>query len=270
MIKASVNDITANGLCIGCGLCESLAGKDQLELVMTSEGRERPLVKTELSNDVLHNILQTCPGTQIHGLPESEITSDTTVDNIWGPVIQIDRGYAADPDIRFRGSTGGVLTTLAIYLLESGRVDFVAHVASDPDRPMRTKPHLSFTKDDVLKAAGSRYGPAAPLKHFLELLDRQQPFAFIAKPCDITAVRNLARRDERVNQYCRYLLTLVCGGASELSKSQFVLEDYDLSEDELSLFRYRGFGNPGKTRIETKDGRAFELTYNDLWEDERK
>jgi coenzyme F420 hydrogenase subunit beta len=36
------------------------------------------------------------------------------------------------------------------------------------------------------------------------------------------------------------------------------------------LFRYRGYGNPGLTRVETRDGRAFELTYQDLWEDEAK
>jgi hypothetical protein len=35
---------------------------------------------------------------------------------------------------------------------------------------------------------------------------------------------------------------------------------FGVREDELTLFRYRGFGNPGPTRLETKDGRAFELT----------
>ena len=38
--------------------------------------------------------------------------------------------------------------------------------------------------------------------------------------------------------------------------------------DELSLFRYRGNGCPGPTRLETKDGRSFELTYQEMWEDE--
>ena len=41
-------------------------------------------------------------------------------------------------------------------------------------------------------------------------------------------------------------------------------------EDELELFRYRGHGNPGLTRLETRDGRAFELTYRQMWEDESR
>jgi coenzyme F420 hydrogenase subunit beta len=34
------------------------------------------------------------------------------------------------------------------------------------------------------------------------------------------------------------------------------------------MFRYRGNGNPGPTRLETKDGRIFELTYQQMWADE--
>ena len=105
---------------------------------------------------------------------------------------------------------------------------------------------------------------------FCEILERGEPFALIAKPCDVTAVRSLARIDPRVDRQMRYALTFVCGGASDLAKSEEVLERFGASEEELALFRYRGFGNPGPTRLETKDGRAFQLTYQQLWEDEAK
>jgi coenzyme F420 hydrogenase subunit beta len=90
----------------------------------------------------------------------------------------------------------------------------------------------------------------------------------IAKPCDVSAVRNLAKLDPRVDRYMQYALTLVCGGASELTKSQEILDEFGIDEQELSLFRYRGHGNPGPTRLETKDGRAFELTYQQMWAEE--
>ena len=53
----------------------------------------------------------------------------------------------------------------------------------------------------MLEGAGSRYGPAATLVDFGDILDRGEPFALNAKPCDITAVRNLARLDPRVDEY---------------------------------------------------------------------
>jgi coenzyme F420 hydrogenase subunit beta len=133
---------------------------------------------------------------------------------------------------------------------------------------MRTEARHSFDAASVLEGVGSRYGPAAPLVDFTALLDRAEPFALIAKPCDIAAVRNLSRIDPRVDRYLRYALTFICGGASDLTKSEEVVSEFGIREDELSLFRYRGYGNPGPTRLETKDGRVFELSYQDMWEDE--
>ncbi|MDE0112963.1 MAG: Coenzyme F420 hydrogenase/dehydrogenase, beta subunit C-terminal domain, partial [Albidovulum sp.] len=39
---------------------------------------------------------------------------------------------------------------------------------------------------------------------------------------------------------------------------------------DVTLFRYRGFGNPGRTRIEFHDGHAEERTYSEMWADESK
>ena len=99
-------------------------------------------------------------------------------------------------------------------------------------------------------------------------MSRGQPFAVIAKPCDAGAIRALAKTDPRVDSLIVAVLVMVCGGASDLGKSRAVLDEFAVPEDDLSLFRYRGFGNPGPTRIETKEGRAFEKTYQEMWADE--
>jgi len=266
----TLNEIVENGLCIGCGLCRSIAGPEQVDLVMTPEGRERPVARHELDRATLACINAVCPGTRIGGADPRASSETAQADTVWGLAERLSIGYAADPVVRFRGSTGGVLTALGQFLLSSGRVKFILHVGASKSAPMRSERRLSFDAASVLENAGSRYGPAAALVDFSEILDRGQPFALIAKPCDITAVRSLAKIDERVDRHMRYALTLVCGGASDLAKSEEVLQRFGIAESELSLFRYRGFGNPGPTRVETKDGRAFELTYQQLWEDEAK
>ena len=262
----SVPKIVQSGLCIGCGLCQSIAGADKLALVTTSEGRERPHEVSAPSEDDLKLINAVCPGLHAPG-PSREQAEE--FDEIWGPkegpwLI----GWAGDPDVRYRAATGGVLTALGQYLLASGKVERVLHVRPQDDAPMRTVEQVSKTPRDMLKGMGSRYGPGAPLTQVHRLLEEGHPFAVIAKPCDLSAIENLARRDPRVNALIPYRLCMVCGGASEMMKSWDLLKDWGISEDELSLFRYRGYGNPGKTRAETKDGRAFETTYQALWEDE--
>ncbi len=264
----SLESIVENGLCIGCGLCQSIAGADAVAFGMSPEGRERPVPKRPLDDEILSRINATCPGVRIKG-PETENLPDGfEVDPVWGPAGRIAIGFAGDPEIRFKGATGGVLTALGLYLIESGKVDFVLHVAASSEKPMRSTNHVSFDRAQVLRGAGSRYGPAAPLTDVCRLLDEGRRFAFIGKPCDIGAMRNLARHDPRVDALVPYMLTLVCGGASEFTKTTDLIEQNDITEDEVSLLRYRGHGNPGPTRIETRDGRSLEVTYNELWEDE--
>ncbi|SDA93851.1 Coenzyme F420 hydrogenase/dehydrogenase, beta subunit C-terminal domain [Mesorhizobium qingshengii] len=266
----SLGEIVENGLCIGCGLCPSLAGPGAVEMVMTPEGRLRPLARQALDRPTLMRINAVCPGTRIAGPDQAQTNNAAVQDTVWGPAERLVLGHALDPTVRFQASSGGVLTALGQFLLSSGRVKFILHVAASRSAPMRSEQRLSFDAASVLEGAGSRYGPVAPLADFGEILDRGEPFALIAKPCDITAVRNLARLDARVDDLMRYALAFVCGGASDLSKSEQVLQRFGIGEEELALFRYRGHGNPGLNRIETRDGRAFELTYRQLWEDEDK
>ena len=259
--------IVEQGLCIGCGLCESLAGPDTLRMALDAEGRERPVVVGELEHAVVDAICDTCPGVHVEGLPERLIDAGTKIDNVWGPWRRIRRAWAADPELRFEGSTGGVLSALASYLLSSGRVRFVLHAKASQRAPAGGERHLSFTHAQVMEGVGSRYGPTAPLVDVREVLDRGEPFAFIAKPCDLAALRNYARHDPRVDALVRYWLTMVCGGFMSPPDLRNFLRSNGIEPDALTGLRYRGRGCPGPTRIETAD-EVREFDYLDLWGDE--
>lgn len=263
----TLTEIVEGGLCIGCGLCRSMAPQGAVQIVLTPEGRERPVARAELAADTLARINAVCPGTRIAGPDPAEASADAVTDDVWGSVERICIGHAGDPAVQFAGSSGGVLTALGQFLVTSGRVGFVLHLGAQDGRPMRSEAKLSADAPSVLDGAGSRYGPGSPLADFHAALDRGEPFALIGKPCDVTAARNLARVDPRVDRLMLYALAFVCGGASDLSKSESVLQRFGVSEDDSTLFRYRGHGNPGVNRIETRDGRAFTLTYRQMWED---
>ncbi|MBL77929.1 MAG: coenzyme F420 hydrogenase [Acidimicrobiaceae bacterium] len=177
------------------------------------------------------------------------------------------RAWAADPFVRHEGSTGGVLTALAGYLLDAGRVDFVLHVRASTTTPTFGERHLSFSQADVMEGAGSRYGPTAALLDVDEVLDRGRPFAFVGKPCDISALRNHARHDPRVDELVRYWLTPVCGGFMPPPSMDAFLRRIDVEPGSVTGFRYRGQGCPGPTRVEVGDD-VRELHYLDLWGDD--
>jgi coenzyme F420 hydrogenase subunit beta len=264
----TLEEIVQGGLCIGCGLCQALAGVGKIRLVLTAEGRERPVACAPLDASELTRINQVCPGTRVAGADPAMQSAQAMHNVVWGSAERLAVGYAADPTVRYRAASGGVLTALGQFLLTSGRVKFVLHVAAAANDPLRAQQRLSFDAASVLDGAGSRYGPAAPLTDFAAILARAQPFALLAKPCDIAAVRNLARIDARVDRYLRYALTFVCGGASDLTKTEEIVREWQIRPDDIATLRYRGDGNPGPLRLTTKDGRAFELNYQDMWQDE--
>ena len=54
----NLSDIVNNGLCIGCGLCQSVAGKDKIEISMTPKGRPEPKEISKISPEVFKKIVK--------------------------------------------------------------------------------------------------------------------------------------------------------------------------------------------------------------------
>lgn len=263
---ARLNRISEDAMCIGCGLCQSIAGPEAVRMELVANGTQRPVVYGELTHETVDHIMDVCPGTRVEGLPQTDITADTQHDLVWGPYQQMALAYASNPKVRHQGSTGGVLSGLGMYLVESGEVDFILHAKAAQAQPTFGERAVSVNAAEVLAAAGSRYGPTAPLLDVLEQLDKGQTFAFIGKPCDIAALRNLAQYDERVNQQVKYMLTPVCGGfMPPEGMARFLQQDLGIDPAQVAKLRYRGFGCPGPTRVEMTDGTVHEKTYTDFW-----
>lgn len=277
MKALDLEDIVENGLCAGCGLCASLAGLDRVEMQITSHGQIRPHVRETLRPELLSQIRSVCPGIRVTGPDASQVASEGIPNRstlhpgvlhpIWGPIRSLHRGWASDETVRFRSAAGGSMTALGVFLLESGRVDSILHVRASTRNPLRTEALVSTTSAEVVSGAQSRYGPAAPLVHVHRLLDEGRRFALLGKPCDVAAIRNLARIDSRVAEQIPYCLTIFCGGVPSLQTARKIAAYHGVPEDQVEVFRWRGNGWPGPTHVETCDGRAYDLTYEETWFD---
>ena len=259
-----MNAIAEQGLCIGCGICESIAGKDRILMARVASGDLRPVVVGDLDDAVVDHVYDVCPGTCAQAMAPERVAEDTKIDEVWGPWRRMVEAWAGDPAVRFEASTGGVLTALAQYLLKSGRVSFVLHTRTSDTDPGFGQQHYSYSDADVLAAAGSRYGPTATLVDLEAALSRGEPFAFIGKPCDLTALGNQARHDPRIDVLVKYRLAMVCGGFMPPAAQDAMIAGYGIDPDAITALRYRGRGCPGPTTITTSDA-VHELHYLDFW-----
>ena len=255
-----IDKVVLNGLCAGCGICMSIAPKGAVEMNLNAEGHFRPKANQQLEVGVQKIIQDVCPGIRVdHG------ESKPNYHSLWGPLVKVRAGYATDNEIRRQGSSGGVISALAIYLLENDKVDFVAQIAVSNKDPLTNELQLSRSRADVMHAAGSRYAPSAPLGILSELLERGERFAFIGKPCDVAALRRYALHDSRVDKLILYMLSFMCAGVPSIKGTYELLDKLGAERSQLKSFRYRGNGWPGMVRAVTSNGEAFELDYNSSW-----
>lgn len=261
----NLDEIIENGLCAGCGICESIAGRNSVEMTLTSDQRLRPQTKSPIKSSHFEKILEVCPGITITGPNKKQAGPFGTTNKVFGPILSLYRGWAADERIRFHAAAGGALTALGIYLLESKKVDAVLHVQASSEYPLLTNSLVSTSARQLYDGSQSRYGPAAPLTEVNQLLDNGHVFAVIGKPCDIAAIKNLAKVDDRVKDQIPYTLTIFCGGVPSLRMPADMARYFGVKATDLSRFRFRGEGWPGMTHMETKDGRSFDLTYEESY-----
>ncbi|MEJ2704218.1 MAG: Coenzyme F420 hydrogenase/dehydrogenase, beta subunit C-terminal domain, partial [Sedimentisphaerales bacterium] len=211
--------------------------------------------------------VEVCPGIEIsHKTFDDRGRIVGELNQAWGPVLEVWEGYASDSEIRFRGSSGGAATALALYCLEKRNVSGVLHVAAGAAAPLENVPVLSRTRTDLMARTGSRYSPAAPCEKLPSVRDASRPAVFIGKPCDVVALRKSQANDARLRENVVAAISIFCAGTPVTRGTYRILEALSVTPEEVSEFRYRGCGWPGMTTVSTKDPeRTRQMTYEQSW-----
>ncbi|WP_341213316.1 Coenzyme F420 hydrogenase/dehydrogenase, beta subunit C-terminal domain [uncultured Limimaricola sp.] len=246
-------------LCSGCGGC-ALASGGAIEMELSAPGFLRPVQRAAIPEETDRSIAAICPG-----LGQTLDRRATHDDVLWGPYEEMRTGWASAPDLRHAASSGGALSAVLGWLIESGMVEAAVHVAADSDRPTANRVTVSRDAAEIKAAAGSRYAPSAPLAALGPLIAQGGRYAFVGKPCDIVALRALARQDARIDACFPVMLSFFCAGVPSLAGADAVLAALGTAPDQVTGFRYRGNGWPGEATATLRDGTARSMSYHDSW-----
>lgn len=251
--------VERGALCAGCGGCAALSG-GAITMERSAAGFARPHQHGPVSDQLDRDIAAICPG-----LGQTVVAGGRTDDVVWGPYVAMHTGWATDPELRHRASSGGALSAVMVHLLASGQVDGVVQTMADPNDPMGNVTVISRDADAVTHAAGSRYAPSSPLDAIAPLLEGSERFAFVGKPCDVAAMRALEGRDARVSERFPVMLSFFCAGVPSLTGAAGILRALEVEERDLAAFRYRGHGWPGRATATRTDGSESSMSYHDSW-----
>ncbi|MDR6971744.1 Coenzyme F420 hydrogenase/dehydrogenase, beta subunit C-terminal domain [Leifsonia shinshuensis] len=270
-LRAAVARVVASGNCSGCGACALL--DPGLEMRLDAEGNLRPTPVDPVAEDqeapraepaasvepdAVRRFEEACPGVTVRAVHPTAGRRHPTM----GPYLRVWMAWATDTDVRFRGSSGGALTAIAAWLLETGQAARMVGARADAEEPRRTVSVSILSRDEALGAAGSRYAPTASASRPEVLLPGT---VMVGKPCEVSAVRALTS-DRRASGEQPVLLSFFCAGTpSQHATDRLATELGSPPGTPVSDLWYRGRGWPGRFTVERPDGTSSDASYDESW-----
>lgn len=255
------------GYCIGCGACR-YDEPERVRLVNIEAIGIRP----EFAPDSIANHRGTayCPGAGLNGgllLSTPPAVTHTEPAEEFGAALEIWEGFASDPEIRRSASSGGLLTALSLFCLESQGMRFVLHTGMDESTPWQNKTVTSHNREELLSRTGSRYAPSSPCEGLGQIEAADGPCVFIGKPCDSAAVMALRTTRPALDAKLGLVLTFFCAGTPSTQGTLRLMEQMGYRRQDVSAVRYRGNGWPGRFTVSTRqpDPTPRTMTYAESW-----
>ncbi len=269
-VLQSINDVVERQLCSGCGACAAVSPQ-RYEMIDTRDHGRRPRVRDGASPGPGDDeALSVCPGVAVeHDFDETQPGLIRSLRPGWGPVLEVWEGHASDGDLRFKASSGGAASAIALACLETGGFHGVLHIKARDDVPYLNHTVLSTTRDEILAATGSRYAPASPCDGLRLIEDAPGPCVLIAKPCDVAAARRVQAIRPRLRERLGVTIAFFCAGTPTTAGTLQMLRRMGVDDPtRVTDLRYRGHGWPGDA-VATVQGPAGpqtrRLAYEESW-----
>jgi coenzyme F420 hydrogenase subunit beta len=243
-------------------------------MVDTDSHGRRPIIASDAEPSTLRALTQVCPGYGIDAVPAPEAQPERDYDHAaWGPVLEVWEGHATDPELRFRGSSGGVVSALALFCIEAQGFEGAVQVRARADQPLLNESVISRSRSDVLAASASRYAPASPCERLGDLRGSNSPHVFIGKPCDVAGAASLVAAEPGLAASVGLSISIFCAGTPSIAGTRELMRHLGVAEDdELLEVSYRGRGWPGNMAVRFRDAtdgtvRSASTSYAEGWGD---
>jgi coenzyme F420 hydrogenase subunit beta len=251
------DDILRYDLCIGCGLCEAIGKKADYVMTLNEKGFYNPERRGKRNEKVEEQISAVCPSIQVH-VPKFN-------DNVWGKINGVYNTWSTDEEVRQRGSSGGAISALCIFLLENKMVDGVLHVGKVNGDTIENQLYVSKNKNEVLRNSSSRYAPAKVFNELVDIFESSSDtFCFVGKPCDVAALKNYLNVNRQYINRISYYFAFFCAGMPSYNATSTLLKKSGQVGLPHSL-KYRGDGWPGFFEARYHSGATYKVSYEESW-----
>lgn len=149
--------------------------------------------------------------------------------------------YAGDETIRQHAASGGVITALLEYALDSKRIDGALVCRSTVvDGQVVPQFVIATDRPTLMSAQGSKYIAVNFNRDGLPLMRAfKGRLAVVALPCDLSNLRRLAQHDNAVREKIALTIGLFCGHNSRPELTEMVVDKLRPTGATLTDYHYR-------------------------------
>lgn len=255
----NINDVVKAGLCIGCGICTYF--DPQRKMIFNKNLDQKIPNNTNIYNHEKF-AFEICPGKGYNILQESyDLFNKAQYDLELGYVYYHYAACSTDKEVLKNASSGGIMSEIAIYLLENKIVDRVLTTQFKFESGVSTDCILAKNKDDILKSQGSKYCPVDLSKVINEIKTYNYNVAIIGTPCQLAGIRKIQRLDKEFSKKVIFTIGNFCGGIKTFKNINLLAKRNGINPIDIDYFRFRGNGQPGSMLIKETSGKQVEIPY---------
>lgn len=242
-------------LCISCEICSAICPKNAISMEF-DEGQFLPVVDENLCI-LCEMCIEVCPGINLDPLNKRE--KEFSGNLLLGNSIESFIVYSKDIEIRNNSTSGGVITTLILALIEQKIFDEAFVLNFDFFQNKSPRLQKSSNRDFILSASKSKYIPSSLYTVIKEISKKDnKKYIIVGAPCQFIGLNEVIKR-KNLNRDNFLFIGFFCDKNMNLNVLNYFENRYREKDtefiDKLEFRTKEKTGWPGDIKISFNSGR---------------
>ena len=265
-LSNNIQAVVSHQLCNGCGTCVSACSMNAITLVIDKKhGVYVPKINGVKCNQC-GNCLSVCPGSSVDfNQLNNYVFGKVPNDPLLGNYVSCYMGHSVDNTIRADASSGGLVTSLLVFLLEQGIIDGALVTIMNEKSAFEPNIIIATSVEEIKSAAQSKYCPVPANKIIKRIIDEKLRVAVVGLPCHIQGIRKFEIINPKLSKQIVAHFGLFCGHCVNFLGTEFVLDKLAINTNNVKKIDYRCGEFPGVMSFALADDTKKSISHMDFW-----
>ncbi len=244
--KLTINEVVKNQLCNSCGACAAVCRYNSISFYETVGGHLFPEIDQATCTHcgICYDV---CPGINLRDSLLRRMPDEPFI----GDYINTYAGTALNKELFNNAQSGGVVSALLAYALESNQINGALTVYMQEGNPPRPITRIAKNLTELYHSQKSKYSPVPVLTELAQLKEFSGRIAVVGTSCQIHGLYNILDLYPGLQQKIAFSIGLICDRVMTCAAIDYLLYKANfLGKKSLLHFRDKAVsGFPGNVHV---------------------